>query len=109
MTPPTRDEITGLLSLLPTYILGDIISGRIRALCATATAVLDAPEVALSAQQRATWGTCGICAQTQGEGCVYQNGDPCMPHNGHPARLAAAPKRVRLVPVQESDQPTLPA
>lgn len=60
--------------------------------------VLDAPERETTEDEQATWGTCPECGKEHGWECVY------TPLRGgraesHPARLAAAPTRVRLVSV----------
>lgn len=67
-----------------------------------ADAVLAAPVVALTPEQRATWGTCPMCAQPHGSDCLPQNDDEAI-HDAdgwgceHPARLAAAPTHARLM------------
>lgn len=66
------------------------------ALCDLADAVLAATSVELSAEQRATWGTCKRCKAPHGEIC--SNVSPLSRgERGHACRHTAAPTHARLV------------
>lgn len=70
-----------------------------RHVCDLADAVLDAPLVALSAVQRATWGKCKACSIEHGMCCspLPANFNVSGGMYVHPTRLAAAPLRVRIL------------